>query len=113
MARCSGLDRLEELLSFPIEGVDFLGAGVAEKEGGVIGRETQPDTEEAGLAEVFQVGDAFDFVVAEADPHYCGIVFLVQEVNVVVVLRPVGEAQGYLRNLFPFLSGKIEKHEGA
>src|SRR5579863_7502780 len=40
-----------ELLGLPIQGVDFLGAGVAKKERRVVGGQTQPDAEVAGLVD--------------------------------------------------------------
>jgi len=59
-----------KLFRLPVKRVNFLGAGVAKQERRIIGSHTQPDTPVACLAEMFQVGDGFDFVIANADSHH-------------------------------------------
>jgi hypothetical protein len=55
---------------FPIQSVDFLGARVAQQKGRIVGRQTQPDTESACLAEVFQIGQNAQILPTDAKTKY-------------------------------------------
>jgi len=57
-------DRRALIRDLPIEGVDFLGAGVAEQKRRVVGGQAEPDIVETCLPEVFQVGHSLDLVIA-------------------------------------------------
>ena len=54
----------------PVEGIDLLGAGVAEQERRIIGSHTQPDAPVTCLAKMLQVSDGFDFVITKVNSHY-------------------------------------------
>jgi hypothetical protein len=65
LARHSGItDRRALVRDLPIEGVDFLGAGVAEQKRRVVGGQAEPDIVETCLPEVLQVGHSLDLVIA-------------------------------------------------
>ena len=65
LARHSGItDRRALIRDLPIEGVDFLGAGVAEQKRRVVGGQAEPDIVETCLPEVLQVGHSLDLVIA-------------------------------------------------
>src|SRR5271167_3598718 len=53
------------LRCFPIESVDILGAGVADEEGRIVWRETQPASPSGGLAKILQADHLLQLVIAD------------------------------------------------
>ena len=71
------------LFRLPVKSINLLGAGVAKQERRVIGSPTQPNAPVPCLAEILQVSDSFDLVIANADSHHGGMIFFMQEINIV------------------------------
>lgn len=99
------------LLGLPVEGVDFRGSSVAEQERRIVGCQAEPDIPKTSLPEVFQIGHALQFLIANAHSHYRRLILFVQEGNILSVFRPIGKTHGDLRDLPPLLRFKIEEHQ--
>src|SRR5215472_3823022 len=57
----------------PVEGVDILGACVAQKKRRIVGGHTHPASPARRLVEVFQAGHLLQLMVADSNPEYARI----------------------------------------
>ena len=64
------LEKRRELLGLPIEGVDFLCAGVPKQKRRIVGSHPEPDIPKASLAKVLQIGHPLQLAVANAHSHH-------------------------------------------
>ena len=64
------LEKRRELLGLPIEGVDFLCAGVPKQKRRIVGSHAEPDIPKASLPKVLQIGHPLQLAVANAHSHH-------------------------------------------
>jgi len=97
----------------PIEGVDVLGAAIAEEQRGIVGREGKGAAELAGGDEVLETYDFLDGAIADAKLDDSAIFGEIEEVERLAVLGPIEPTQGSFGDDFPFLSLQIEEFKAA
>ena len=113
--RCTSLPKTRPLRELHIEGVDFLGAGVADKDRSAIWGKATPVSNPVDVpTQAFQADDLLRCRFSDLEPTI-GLVVPKDaiEVEIPAVARPVGKTYrvGTSQPVGPLLRFKVEKHQ--
>jgi hypothetical protein len=104
------------LRCFPVQGVDFLAADVADEKRRIVRRQAHPrqrQTRGFGAPKAFEVPNSFQLAIADSHAKDRGILGRVRiEIDILAVARPgrrIYRSPGQFR---PFPRGAVEQHDG-
>ena len=90
---------------------DILRARIAEQNWRVVWRQSERAAISPRRRETLYINDWFDREVAYANPDYCILPAIIQNIHVLSIVRPVQPCQRSIRQLRPFFCLRVEQQK--